>query len=71
MVLFFWGKKTGKSFFGLILAGNGHSPDLGVGAGLHKREHHLLSCGQPWPQAEKHLSPRITFRVLYGKKKCF
>ena len=69
-LFFSLGKKPDKSFFGLILPGSGCRPDLGVGASLHKWEQQLLSPGQPWPQAGKHLSPRITFGVLYGKK-CF
>lgn len=53
---FFWGKKnTDKSFFGLILLGSGHSPNLGVGPRPHKWEQQLLSPSKLWPQAEKHL----------------
>lgn len=70
-LLFFLGKKTDRSFFGFSLPESGRSPDVGVGASLHEWEQQLLSPGQPWPQAEKHLSPRITFGVLYGKKNVF
>ena len=45
-LLFSWGRSQTKAFLGLILAGSGCSPDLGIGASLHKWEQQLLSPGR-------------------------